>query len=422
MNRDKEQVIWWVCDERVPEAEWQVCAAGWDDTCWLHLTTAYTPACDTIEYAMADNQDPSATSACACDRFDIIRCRADAPLFINNDNWKWGRHNTLFAAYNQQWMMDMVNFYSSGEGFSGYVAAGGSPMTQAEICALDQAFAAAMSAGVAGAEYGANDFRHAFLDQVVNHISLAHIYLAEKLQGIISAAQNDGRLDELNWLMDTVTDLSGGYQWDWNGQAADGEGHGSAQMNELLNLMNGMRNGGNWNVLGAAITPDGAVLDPAFGITEWNDGTGGEWDAFSSADYDAWIESLNQNIMGADWVAANTGANSKYQENFDQWWGWRPAPPTFPPGPTTTIEVWTAIGTPECGPNEHWVECDYCTEHDCQSGMMCAKTGMELTCLIANKCVCDPGYARYTGAHYMIESKDLTKYCYSINLYGSIKT
>ena len=168
MNRDKEQVIWWVCDERVPEAEWQVCAAGWDDTCWLHLTTAYTPACDTLEYAMADNQDPSATSACACDRFDIIRCRADAPLFINNDNWKWGRHNTLFAAYNQQWMMDMVNFYSSGEGFSGYVAAGGSPMTQAEICALDQAFAAAMSAGVAGAEYGANDFRHAFLDQVVN--------------------------------------------------------------------------------------------------------------------------------------------------------------------------------------------------------------------------------------------------------------
>ena len=375
---------------------------------------------------MADNEDSSSTSVCACDRFDIIRCKEDAPLFINSDNWKWGRHNTLFAAYNKQWMMDMANFYSFGEGRNSYVASGGEPMTQAEICALEQAFSAAMSAGVGGAEHGAYDFRHAFLDQVANYIAYNDNYSAEfslKVPGIIYAANADGRLDELNWLMDTVTDLSGGYQWDWNGQAADGEGHGSAQMNELLNLMDGMRNGGKWDVLGGAIGPDGSTLGGA--ITEWNDGTGGGWEYFSPADYDAWIQSLNQNIMGVDWVNANTGGHSKYQENFDKWWGWRPPAPTGPPQPMTTIEVFTTNGAPECGPNEHWVDCDYCSEADCKDGMVCAKMGMEMPCLIQNQCVCDPGYARYTGTHYIIGSIGYrlhkNKSYNQINLNGLVK-
>ena len=55
----------------------------------------------------------------------------------------------------------------------------------------------------------------------------------------------------------------------------------------------------------------------------------------------------------------------------------------------------------ECGPNEHWVECDYCTEHDCKWGMACAKKNPDWaeSCLIENQCVCDAGYSRYTGAH-----------------------
>ena len=355
---------------------------------------------------MADNGDPSNTSACACDRFDIIRCKEGVPLLTNNDNWRWGGQNPLFAAYNHQWMIDMVNFYSSGAGSAGtaFTAAGGEALTQAEICTLDRAFAAAMGAGAAGVEYGTYNFRTVCL-ALPNYILHSGNYsdeLAEKLQGIIWAAQADGRLDELNWLMDTAADLTGGYQWNWNGQAADGEGHGSAQMNELLNLMHGMRSGGDWNVLGFAIGPDGSILEGS-AITEWNDGTGGEWEAFGADDYDAWIQSLNQNIMGVDWIASNTGANSKYQENFDQWWGWIPtgAPPG-PPAPTTTIESWTSIGASECGPNEHWVSCDYCSEAHCKDGMICAKAqqdGMAMPCLIENQCVCDSGYARYTGTH-----------------------
>ena len=96
---------------------------------------------------MADNEDLSATSACACDRFDVTRCRADATLQTNNDNWVWGAQNTLFGAYNQQWMMDMASYYSSGEGSAAFIDGGGAAMTQAEMCALEQAFAAAMGAG-----------------------------------------------------------------------------------------------------------------------------------------------------------------------------------------------------------------------------------------------------------------------------------
>jgi len=86
----------------VPEAEWQVCAAAGFDQCWLDLTSVYTPGCDTIDHAMADNGDVSNTSACACDRFDIIRCKEGVPLLTNNDNWRWGGQNPLFAAYNHQ--------------------------------------------------------------------------------------------------------------------------------------------------------------------------------------------------------------------------------------------------------------------------------------------------------------------------------
>ena len=300
----------------------------------------------------------------------------------------------------------MVNFYSSGAGSAGtaFTAAGGEALTKAEICTLDRAFAAAMGAGAAGVEYGAYNFRTVCL-ALPNYILHSENYsddLAEKLQAIIWQSQADGRLDELNWLMDTAADLTGGYQWDWNGQAADGQGHGSAQMNELLNLMDGMRSGGDWNVLGWAIGPDGSTLAGS-AITEWNDGTGGEWEAFDGNDYDTWIQSLNQNIMGVAWAADNTGANSKYQENFDQWWGWIPtgAPPG-PPAPTTTIESWTTIRPSECGPNEHWVSCEYCSEPHCKDGMLCAKAqqdGMTMSCLVENQCVCDSGYARYTGAH-----------------------
>ena len=177
---------------------------------------------------MADNGDVSNTSACACDRFDIIRCKEGAPLLTNNDNWRWGGQNPLFAAYNHQWLIDMVNFYSSGAGSAGtaFTAAGGEALTKAEICTLDRAFAAAMGAGAAGVEYGAYNFRTVCL-ALPNYILHNENYsddLAEKLQAIIWQSQADGRLDELNWLMDTAADLTGGYQWDWNGQAADGQG------------------------------------------------------------------------------------------------------------------------------------------------------------------------------------------------------
>ena len=355
LNREKERVVSWICDERVPEAEWQVCAAGQDnDDCWLALMAGAdrTPDCTTIDQAMADNEDLSDSSACACDRFDVTRCRADATLQTNNDNWTWGAQNTLFGAYNQQWMMDMASYYSSGEGSAAYTAGGGVAMTQAEICALDQAFAAAMGAGAAGAANGANDFRNAY-NQVANYIRNSGHYsteFADKVQGIINAAQGDKRQDELNWLMDTATDLSGGYQWNWNGQAANGEGHGSAQMNELLNLMDGMQNGGDWDVLGTASGgTSGDDFDHTQGLTEQNDGTGGVWTGFDGDAYNAWItDSLNQNTMGADWAAANTGDQSRYQENYDQWWGWRSTAAPGPPGPTnppTTIGVaWVGVG------------------------------------------------------------------------------
>ena len=404
MDRDKEIVITWMCDERVDESVWQVCASVAVDQCWLDAMAPHTPECDNVDYAIADSGDTTATSACACDRFEIIQCRADAPLITNNDHWRWGRHNTLMAEFNQQWMMDMVNFYSNGDGFTTLVTSGGEPLSQTEMCALDQAFAIVMAAGVAGAEHGAYEFRRLF-DYVVDYISYNDDYspeFGEKLRVIIYVAQNDGRLDELNWLMNTVTDLSGGYQWDWNGDATNGEGHGSAQMYELLNLMNHMRNGGDWDVLGAAIGPDGSIFDTSVGITEWNDGTGGAWEAFSYADYDAWIASLNQDIMGVDWTAENTGGYSKYQELFDEWWGYIPtaAPPS--PMPTFVPTFYPTVEPSECGPNEHWVECDYCTESDCKGGTVCAKIGVELPCLIQNQCVCDAGHARYTGMNYII--------------------
>ena len=51
-----------------------------------------------------------------------------------------------------------------------------------------------------------------------------------------------------------------------------------------------------------------------------------------------------------------------------------------------------------CPPNEHWTECSYCTEMNCDWGMACARSCFEGgdCCVEKNKCVCDSGYARYT--------------------------
>ena len=157
----------------------------------------------------------------------------------------------------------------------------------------------------------------------------------QKVSDMISNANSDGRDEELDWLIDTAGDLSGRYGNDWRGDAANGEGHGSAQYMEYFNLMETMQNGGNWDVLGSAMDANG---DEFVGdVAEDNDGTGGAWGGFSSADQDAWIATLDGDTMGGTWVADNQGANNKYQENYDQQFGYREPPPTGPPAETTTI-------------------------------------------------------------------------------------
>ena len=154
---------------------------------------------------------------------------------------------------------------------------------------------------------------------------------------MISNANNDGRDQELDWLIDTAGDLSGRYGNDWRGDAVNGEGHGSAQYMEYYNLMDTMQNGGSWDVLGNAMGSDGTT-EFTGAVTADNDGTGGNWGGFSSADQDAWIATLDGDTMGGTWVADNQGANNKYQENYDQQFGYREPGPTAAPGPTTTRE------------------------------------------------------------------------------------
>lgn len=43
--------------------------------------------------------------------------------------------------------------------------------------------------------------------------------------------------------------------------------------------------------------------------------------------------------MGGSWIADNQGANNKYQENYDQQYGYREPGPTNAPGETTTRQT-----------------------------------------------------------------------------------
>merc|ERR1711953_1518176 len=59
-----------------------------------------------------------------------------------------------------------------------------------------------------------------------------------------------------------------------------------------------------------------------------------------------------------------------------------------------------------CPENEHWVECDECTEDVCNGFPMCADceepTGQEYEpcCIVRNECVCDYGFYRYTDENF----------------------
>ena len=152
---------------------------------------------------------------------------------------------------------------------------------------------------------------------------------------MISNANADGRDEELDWLIATANDLGGRYGNDWRGDAQNGEGKGSAQYQEYFNLMETMQNGGNWDVLGNAMGSDG-VTEFTGDVTADNDGTGGVWGGFSSADQDAWIATLDSGTMGNTWIADNQGTNNKYQENYDQQFGYREPGPTNAPAETTT--------------------------------------------------------------------------------------
>ena len=80
-------------------------------------------------------------------RRDIIVCKDDATMLTNGQNWNWQNQNPLYGAYSSQYMMDMAMWYSSGEGSSSF---SGDGLTQAEMCALEQAIAASMGSGAAG--------------------------------------------------------------------------------------------------------------------------------------------------------------------------------------------------------------------------------------------------------------------------------
>ena len=79
----------------------------------------------------------------------------------------FSNRNPLYAAWGEQWMMDMASYYSA-DGQSGPV------FSQAEMCALEQAIAEAMAVGAAGGENGVGNFGNNFAENV--RVSIISIY------------------------------------------------------------------------------------------------------------------------------------------------------------------------------------------------------------------------------------------------------
>ena len=85
----------------------------------------------------------------------------------------------------------------------------------------------------------------------------------------------------MHWLFETGDELLTVTDWNGNGPG-DGQGHGTEQYEELYNLIDGMQNGGTWDVLGKPLKEDGLELDLVDFISQSNDGTGGSWNDFSN--------------------------------------------------------------------------------------------------------------------------------------------
>ena len=79
----------------------------------------------------------------------------------------FSNRNPLYAAWGEQWMMDMASYYSA-DGQSGPV------FSQAEMCALEQAIAEAMAVGAAGGESGVGNFGNNFAENV--RVSIISVY------------------------------------------------------------------------------------------------------------------------------------------------------------------------------------------------------------------------------------------------------
>ena len=79
----------------------------------------------------------------------------------------FSNRNPLYAAWGEQWMMDMASYYSA-DGQSGPV------FSQAEMCALEQAIAEAMAVGAAGGENGVGNFGNNFAENV--RVSIISVY------------------------------------------------------------------------------------------------------------------------------------------------------------------------------------------------------------------------------------------------------
>ena len=85
----------------------------------------------------------------------------------------------------------------------------------------------------------------------------------------------------MHWLFEAGDELLAVIDWNGNGPG-DGQGHGTEQYAELYNLIDGMQNGGTWDVLGLPLKADGLEVDLVDVISETNDGTGGSWNDFSN--------------------------------------------------------------------------------------------------------------------------------------------
>ena len=85
----------------------------------------------------------------------------------------------------------------------------------------------------------------------------------------------------MHWLFEAGDELLAVTDWNGNGPG-DGQGHGTEQYAELYNLIDGMQNGGTWDVLGLPLKADGLEVDLVDVISETNDGTGGSWNDFSN--------------------------------------------------------------------------------------------------------------------------------------------